>query len=72
MSTRLDGSVQQDKNVIHHARKALLHPLGSIYTLVSIQIMPKLDDGENKEFKPCIAYWSSAYFFSVAMLYRWG
>lgn len=34
--------------------------------------MPTLVDGENKEFKTSTAYWSSAYFFSVAMLYLWG
>lgn len=34
--------------------------------------MPILADGEAKEFKTSTAYWSSAYFFSVAMLYLWG
>jgi len=34
--------------------------------------MPTLADGENKEFKTSTAYWSSAYFFSVAILYLWG
>jgi|GEM_PF-1596598 hypothetical protein len=34
--------------------------------------MQTLGDGENKEFKTSTAYWSSAYFFSVAILYLWG
>lgn len=34
--------------------------------------MPTLVDGDNKEINTSIAYWSSAYFFSVAILYLWG